>query len=79
MWQLLGWVLVFAGLIIMNEVARRTKVGGGICFFAIPAGLTIYFISIYNKKLTVSIFIYCIKVYLFYFYKVYFVSTSLFY
>ena len=43
MWQLLGWVLVFAGLIIMNEVARRTKVGGGICFFAIPAGLTIYF------------------------------------
>lgn len=46
-WQILGWVLVFAGLIIMNEIARRTKIGGGICFFAIPAVLTVYFISIY--------------------------------
>lgn len=46
-WQLLGWVLVFAGLIIMNEIARRTKIGGGLCFFAIPAVLTVYFISIY--------------------------------
>lgn len=46
-WQLLGWVLVFVGLIVMNEVARRTRLGGGICFFVIPAGLTIYFISIY--------------------------------
>lgn len=25
--QLLGWVLVFAGLIIMNEIGRRTKAG----------------------------------------------------
>lgn len=25
-WQILGWVMVFAGLIIMNEIARRTKV-----------------------------------------------------
>ena len=24
-WQLLGWLLVFAGLVLMNEVARRTK------------------------------------------------------
>ncbi len=47
LWQILGWVMVFAGLIIMNEIARRTKVGGSICFFAIPAVLTIYFISIY--------------------------------
>ncbi len=47
LWQILGWVMVFAGLIIMNEIARRTKVGGSICFFAIPAALTIYFISIY--------------------------------
>ena len=23
MWQLLGWILVFAGLILMNELARR--------------------------------------------------------
>ena len=47
LWHILGWVMVFAGLIIMNEVARRTKVGGSICFFVIPAVLTIYFISIY--------------------------------
>ena len=47
LWQILGWVMVFAGLIIMNEIARRTKVGGSICFFVIPAALTIYFISIY--------------------------------
>lgn len=47
LWQILGWVMVFAGLIIMNEIARRTKVGGSICFFVIPAVLTIYFISIY--------------------------------
>ncbi|MDE7284972.1 MAG: hypothetical protein K2N85_15525 [Lachnospiraceae bacterium] len=46
-WQILGWVMVFAGLIIMNEIARRTKVGGSICFFGIPAVLTVYFISIY--------------------------------
>ena len=28
MYQLLGWVLVFAGLVICNEIARRTKAGG---------------------------------------------------
>lgn len=47
LWQLLGWVLVFAGLILMNEVARRTKIGGMACFFALPAVLTVYFIAIY--------------------------------
>ena len=45
--QLLGWLLVFVGLILANEFARRTKVGGVICFLAIPAALTVYFISIY--------------------------------
>ena len=34
MWQILGWVLVFAGLIITNEIERRTK-KGGIFFFGI--------------------------------------------
>ena len=47
LWQLLGWVLVFAGLILMNEIARRTKIGGIACFFALPVALTIYFIAIY--------------------------------
>ena len=46
-WQLLGWVLVFAGLVLANEFARRTKVGGVICFLALPAVLTVYFIAIY--------------------------------
>ena len=27
-WQLLGWLLVFAGLVVMNEIARRSKAGG---------------------------------------------------
>ncbi len=44
--QLLGWVLVFAGLILVNEVARRSKKGGIFCFLALPAGLTVYFIAV---------------------------------
>ena len=46
-WQLLGWLLVFAGLILANELARRTKVGGIFCFLIVPAALTVYFIAIY--------------------------------
>jgi len=46
-WQLLGWCLVFAGLVLANEFARRTKVGGLLCFIALPAVLTVYFVSIY--------------------------------
>ncbi len=46
MWQLLGWVLAFAGLVILNEIARRSKVGGAIIFGVVPAILTIYFIAI---------------------------------
>ena len=44
LWQILGWCLVFAGLILMNELGRRTKVGGMIIFVIIPAILTLYFI-----------------------------------
>jgi hypothetical protein len=43
--QLVGWLLVFAGLIIMNEIGRRTKVGGLLVFVVIPTVLTIYFIA----------------------------------
>ena len=46
MTQLLGWVLVFAGLVILNEIGRRTKIGGIVLFVIIPAVLTIYFITI---------------------------------
>ena len=42
--QLLGWVLVFCGLIIMNEIGRRTKAGGMVIFVIIPVILTVYFI-----------------------------------
>lgn len=46
-WQLLGWVLVFVGLVVMNEIARRSKIGGIACFIALPVVLTVYFIAIY--------------------------------
>lgn len=46
-YQWIGWILVFAGLILANEIARRTKVGGLLLFVGIPAALTIYFIAIY--------------------------------
>lgn len=45
-WQLLGWVLVFAGLVITNELARRTKAGGIFFFLLLPLALTIYFVAI---------------------------------
>ena len=47
LFQLLGWLMVFVGLILANEFARRTKWGGIACFLVLPAVLTVYFISIY--------------------------------
>lgn len=47
MYQWLGWIMVFVSLIAANEVARRSKTGGIVCFLGIPAVLTVYFISIY--------------------------------
>ena len=44
-WQLLGWLLVFVGLILTNEIAR-TKWGGIGIFGVVLLGLTIYFIAI---------------------------------
>lgn len=41
--QLLGWCLVFVGLILLNELGR-TKFGGILLFFIIPAALTVYFV-----------------------------------
>ena len=37
---------VLAALILLNEVSRRTKAGGILMFFVIPAILTVYFIAI---------------------------------
>ena len=46
-YQLLGWLLVFLGLIAANEFARRGKLGGILCFLVLPGVLTVYFVSIY--------------------------------
>ncbi len=46
MYQLLGWVLVFAGLVITNEIERRTKYGGIFFFGVVLAALTVYFAAI---------------------------------
>ncbi len=46
-YQWIGWIAVFVCLILANEVARRSKAGGILCFFVIPAMLTAYFIAIY--------------------------------
>ena len=45
-YQLLGWVLVFVGLIVLNEIARRSKAGGIALFLAVPAALSVYFIVV---------------------------------
>ena len=46
-YQILGWIMVFAALLITNEIQRRTKIGGYFFFLAVPAALTVYFIAIY--------------------------------
>lgn len=45
--QILGWCMVFAGLVLLNELGRRTKWGGVLLFIIIPIILTIYFILIH--------------------------------
>ena len=39
-------IVVLLGLILLNEFARRTKLGGCIMFFAIPLALTAYFVAL---------------------------------
>ena len=46
-YQVVGWVLVFLGLIITNEIQRRSKLGGYGFFVGILGALTVYFIAIY--------------------------------
>lgn len=45
--QWCAMLAVLAGLILLNEFARRTKLGGIIMFFVIPAILTVFFIVLY--------------------------------
>ena len=42
----LGWVMVFIGLIVLNEVGRRSKAGAAIIFIVAPLAMTIYCIAI---------------------------------
>ena len=44
--QLLGWLLVFLGLILTNEIARRSKKVGIFFFLVLPGVLTVYFIAV---------------------------------
>ena len=46
LWQLLGWALVFTGLVLANEIARRSKAGGIFFFLVLLAALSVYFIVI---------------------------------
>ena len=41
-----GWAMVFIGLIVLNEVGRRTKLGAAIIFGVAPTAMTIYCIAI---------------------------------
>lgn len=41
-----GWAMVFIGLIVLNEVGRRTKLGAAIIFGVAPLAMTIYCIAI---------------------------------
>ena len=48
LYQWLGWAMVFIGLILINEVARRSKIGGTrLLHRACPLALTAYFVAIY--------------------------------
>lgn len=46
LYQWIAMLGVLLGLILLNEVARRTKQGGIVMFFVVPIILTIYFIAI---------------------------------
>lgn len=46
LWQLFGWLCVFVGLILLNEVERRTKIGGIFCFVVVPIVIGIYCIAV---------------------------------
>ena len=40
-------IVVLLGLILLNEFARRTKLGGIITFLVVPLALTAYFLAIW--------------------------------
>ena len=44
--QWLGMLAVLVGLIVLNELARRTKVGGILLIFVLPVIVTAWLIAI---------------------------------
>ena len=45
-YQWIAMAGVLLGLILLNEFARKTKFGGAVMFFVLPAILTVYFVAI---------------------------------
>ncbi|MGN0201084.1 MAG: DUF5692 family protein [Candidatus Cryptobacteroides sp.] len=45
-YQWIAMIGVLVSLILLNEFARKTKFGGAVMFFALPAILTVYFVAI---------------------------------
>ena len=45
-YQWVAMIGVLVGLILLNEFARKTKFGGAVMFFVLPALLTVYFVAI---------------------------------
>ena len=45
-YQWIGWVIVFVGLILLNEFARKSKAGGIIMFGVLPVLMTIYCVAV---------------------------------
>ncbi len=46
-YQVLGWILVFFGLILTNEIQRRSKIGGYGFFVGILGAITVYCIVVF--------------------------------
>lgn len=47
---LLVWLGVFAALFLFNEVARRSKIMGFVCFIVLPAVLSVLWFTVLNKS-----------------------------
>ena len=47
---LLVWLGVFAALFLFNEVARRSKVMGFVCFIVLPTVLSVLWFTVLNKS-----------------------------
>ena len=53
--QILGWCMVFVGLILLNELGRRTKWGGILLFeqFTLFLSMLVYLVEQKTKRLCI--------------------------